>query len=147
MRSRGLVSSMYRAARLANDVSALASGNPNRIARRLETRSSAGPWLEVVSGASSGAGSAMAELTWRAALARYRLSRQLETRARQAPFSVTTAGEALIITPGTGRPRRLTGDQFERSLPLIDRAGRGQLVEAILNSSYIEAIVDDLRRA
>jgi hypothetical protein len=46
----------------------------------------------------------MAELTWRAALARYRLSTQLETRARQAPFSVTTDGEALIITPGMGRP-------------------------------------------
>jgi hypothetical protein len=89
----------------------------------------------------------MAELTWRAALARYRLSTQLETRARQAPFSVTTDGEALIITPSTGRPRRLTEGQFERSLPLMDRAGRGQLVEATFNSSYIEAIVDDLRGA
>ena len=33
MRRRGLVSQMYRAARLANDVSTLASGNPHRIAR------------------------------------------------------------------------------------------------------------------
>lgn len=38
MRSRGLVSKMYRAARLANDVSVLASGNPNRIARRARNR-------------------------------------------------------------------------------------------------------------
>jgi hypothetical protein len=29
----------------------------------------------------------------------------------------------------------------------MDRAGRGQLVEATFNSSYIEAIVDDLRGA
>jgi hypothetical protein len=38
MRSRGLVSNMYRAARVANDVSVLASGNPNRIARRARNR-------------------------------------------------------------------------------------------------------------
>ena len=37
MRRRGFVSEMYRAARLANDVSALASGNPSRIARRART--------------------------------------------------------------------------------------------------------------
>lgn len=34
MRSRGLVSSMYRAARTANTVSAIASGNPRRMGRR-----------------------------------------------------------------------------------------------------------------
>jgi hypothetical protein len=34
MRRRGLVSELYRAARLANDVSVLASGNPRRISRR-----------------------------------------------------------------------------------------------------------------
>jgi hypothetical protein len=38
MRSRGLVSNMYRAARLANDVSVLASRNPNRIARRARNK-------------------------------------------------------------------------------------------------------------
>ena len=38
MRRRGLVSQMYAAARLANDVSALASGNPRRIARRARNR-------------------------------------------------------------------------------------------------------------
>lgn len=38
MRSRGLVSNMYRAARLANDVSVLASGDPNRIARRAKNK-------------------------------------------------------------------------------------------------------------
>jgi hypothetical protein len=34
VRRRGLASNLYRTARVANDVSALASGNPRRIARR-----------------------------------------------------------------------------------------------------------------
>lgn len=38
MRRRSLVSEMYRAARIANDVSTLASGNPHRIARRARNR-------------------------------------------------------------------------------------------------------------
>jgi hypothetical protein len=37
--------------------------------------------------------------------------------------------------------------QFAGSLPLVDRAGRAPLWEASYNSSCIEAIVDDLRRA
>jgi hypothetical protein len=38
VRRRGFVSEMYRAARLANDVSTLASGNPSRIARRARNK-------------------------------------------------------------------------------------------------------------
>ncbi len=38
MRRRSLVSEMYRAARLANDVSVLASGDPTRIARRMKNK-------------------------------------------------------------------------------------------------------------
>jgi len=38
MRRRGLVSNLYRAARLANDVSVLTSGNPRRIARRAKNK-------------------------------------------------------------------------------------------------------------
>lgn len=38
MRRRSFVSQMYAAARLANDVSTLASGNPRRIARRAKNR-------------------------------------------------------------------------------------------------------------
>jgi hypothetical protein len=38
MRRRGLVSNLYRTARLANDVSALASGNPHQIARRAKNK-------------------------------------------------------------------------------------------------------------
>ncbi len=38
MRRRGFVSELYRAARMANNVSTLASGNPHRIARRARNR-------------------------------------------------------------------------------------------------------------
>jgi hypothetical protein len=38
VRRRGLVSNLYRTARLANDVSVIASGNPHRIARRAKNK-------------------------------------------------------------------------------------------------------------
>jgi muconolactone delta-isomerase len=38
VRHRGFVSQMYTAARLANDISVLASGNPHRIARRAKNK-------------------------------------------------------------------------------------------------------------
>jgi hypothetical protein len=38
MRRRGLVSNLYRTARLANDVSVITSGNPHRIARRAKNK-------------------------------------------------------------------------------------------------------------
>jgi hypothetical protein len=38
MRRRGLVSSLYRTARVANDISVLASGNPRRITRRAKNK-------------------------------------------------------------------------------------------------------------
>jgi len=37
-RRRGLVSQLYRSARLANDISVIASGNPDRIARRARNK-------------------------------------------------------------------------------------------------------------
>jgi hypothetical protein len=88
----------------------------------------------------------MAAPTWRAALLQCRTFRNLVTRARHAPFSVQSVGSALIVVPSSGLLRRITQAQFERSLPLIDGAGRAPLLEASYNSSYIEAIVDDLRR-
>jgi len=38
MRRRGLVSNLYRTARLENDASTLASGKPHRIARRARNK-------------------------------------------------------------------------------------------------------------
>jgi hypothetical protein len=38
VRSRGFVSQLYAAARLANDISTIASGNPGRIARRAKNK-------------------------------------------------------------------------------------------------------------
>ena len=38
MRRRSFVSDVYRAARIANDISTVASGNPHRIARRARNR-------------------------------------------------------------------------------------------------------------
>jgi hypothetical protein len=38
MRRHGLVSNLYRTARLANDLSVLTSGNPNRMARRAKNK-------------------------------------------------------------------------------------------------------------
>ena len=38
MRHRSFVSNMYRAARMANDISVLASGDPHRIMRRAKNK-------------------------------------------------------------------------------------------------------------
>jgi hypothetical protein len=38
LRRRGLVSSLYRTARMANDISVLTSGNPRRITRRAKNK-------------------------------------------------------------------------------------------------------------
>jgi hypothetical protein len=38
VRHRSLVSQLYRTARFANDVSAVASGNPHRMARRAKNK-------------------------------------------------------------------------------------------------------------
>ena len=59
---------------------------------------------------------------------------------------VQAEGAALVVTPASGRPRLITEREWERSVLLVDRAARGALTEATFNSSYIEAIVDDLRR-
>ena len=88
----------------------------------------------------------MAQPSWQLAVTRYRVRRELVTRARRRPFYVEASGNALVVTVATGSQRRITESEFELSLPLIDHVGRGPLQEATFNSSYIEAIVDDLRR-
>jgi len=88
----------------------------------------------------------MAVPTWRDALLRYRTPRDLVTRARRAPFSVQSVGSALIVTPSSGLARPINQSQFEHTLSLLGGADRSALQQASFNSSYIEAIVDDLRR-
>lgn len=51
----------------------------------------------------------------------------------------------LVVTPTSGHSRRITEREWERTVPLLDRASRAALMEATFNSSYIEAIVEDLR--
>ena len=89
----------------------------------------------------------MADPTWRDAFLRYRTPRDLVTRARRAPFSVQSVGSALIVTPRSGVARPINQADFERTMPLLGGADRSALPQASFNSSYIEAIVDDLRRA
>lgn len=82
---------------------------------------------------------------WSQVLARYRAPRRLATRARRAAFVVVAAGEALRVTPeSSGRARNVTRADFERAAPLLDRAGRGEVNEASRNSSYVEAILEDI---
>ena len=77
---------------------------------------------------------------------RYRTPRELATRARRRPrFRVASVGAALVVTPSTGRPRAMNEHEFVRAVPLIDGATRGPLQAATYNSSYIEAIIDDIR--
>jgi len=63
----------------------------------------------------------MAYTTWGAAVLRYRTRRDLVTRVRQALFSVETVGVAIVASPRSGRPRRVTEREWERSLPLRAR--------------------------
>jgi hypothetical protein len=88
----------------------------------------------------------MVEPRWELAVARYRVPRRLATRARGASFEVVSAGPALLVTPSSGHPRRITEREWELAVPLLNRAGRAALTEATFNSSYLEAIVEDLRR-
>ena len=89
----------------------------------------------------------MAEPAWNLALARYRVPRRLTTPMPRASFEVASAASALLVTPASGHSRRITKREWERSVPLLNRAGRAILTEATFNSSYIEAIVADLRRS
>jgi hypothetical protein len=84
---------------------------------------------------------------WREVLDRYRTPTRLRTVAREAPVIVVRSGDDLTITPGsTVQSRRLTRADFERAAPLLGGAGRGEVNEASRNSSYVEAILADVRR-
>jgi hypothetical protein len=84
---------------------------------------------------------------WGEVIARYRAPARLVTRARRAGFTVAARGSVLRVTPdSTGRTRNLVRADFERTVELLGRASRGEVVEASRNSSYVEAILDDLGR-
>ena len=79
---------------------------------------------------------------WREICFRYRVPKDLRTRARELPFTVITDGDALQITPeSTGKTRPLTQREFERGVALL---GSSSITAATQNASYIEAIVLDL---
>lgn len=89
----------------------------------------------------------MGAVAWARAIERYSMPRRLSTRARHRSFTVQAVADALVIVPGSGHARTVARREFERALALIDRSGRGPLQQTTFNSSYIEAIADDLRRA
>lgn len=82
---------------------------------------------------------------WPAILARYKTPRDLATRARRRPFQVASVGSSLVVTPSTGRLRTIHEHEFARAVPLIDGPTRRPLQSATYNSSYVEAIIDDIR--
>ena len=84
--------------------------------------------------------------SWSTAITRYGSSRRLLTRARKQPFDVAAVGQVLVVTASTGRKRRITKGEWDRVIPLLDLAARVDLTAATFNSSYLQAIVDDLRR-
>ena len=85
------------------------------------------------------------DATWKQALDRYRVPRTLHTRARHRPFTVASGNDELLIAPGTGTTRRVFEAEFTAAVPLFDRVERQELLAVTWNSSYLEAISDDLR--
>jgi hypothetical protein len=83
---------------------------------------------------------------WSAVLDRYRTPTRLRTVARQAPFIVVASGSDLRVMPdSSGRGRTLTQADFARAAPLLGRDGRGEVMDASRNSTYVEAILADFR--
>jgi hypothetical protein len=91
-------------------------------------------------------GMTMSLPAWPAILARYRAPAELVTRAQRRPFRVESVGSSLVVTPSTGRARTIHAHEFERAIPLIDRPARAPVQAVTFNSSYVEAIIDDIRR-
>lgn len=84
------------------------------------------------------------EPNWRVAMGRYRTPRVLHTRARGRSFTVEAAKDHLVITPETGRERRVSAAEFLKVIPLMTSNSRVELLALTFNSSYLEAIADDL---
>jgi hypothetical protein len=90
---------------------------------------------------------ATADPTWAVALERYAMPLELHTRARGSEFKVEARDGALVITPDTGRPRRVFAAEFLQVASIIDSASRRELQAVTFNSSYLEAVLTDLRSA
>lgn len=82
---------------------------------------------------------------WSLALSRYRTPATLRTLARHRPFEVRASREELVITPETGRPRRVFAAEFLKVVELLGQGSRQDLLGVTFNSSYLEAIARDLR--
>jgi len=89
----------------------------------------------------------VADPAWIGALQRYAPPRVLRTRARGRPFTVATGNDHLVITPESGRPRRVFAAEFLRVARLVGSGSREELLTVTFNVSYLEAITDDLRTA
>ncbi len=89
----------------------------------------------------------VADPTWTSALGRYAPPRVLQTRARGRPFTVATGNDHLVITPETGRPRRVFAAEFLRVAQLLGSGSREELLTVTFNVSYLEAVIDDLESA
>ncbi len=87
----------------------------------------------------------MASGLWAQAIARYRVPRALQTLKQGRAFTVVCIGDRLEVTPSTGRPRRIYESNFLKAQPLIDDPTRGKATDVSYDSSYIRAILDDLR--
>ncbi len=90
---------------------------------------------------------AVAPPDWTEVLAGYASGARLATRARGIPFDVTSSGSALIVTPLTGTPRRVTQRDFDRHWDAAAAYAPGtDWRKTTRNSSYLEAIAHDLSR-
>lgn len=76
---------------------------------------------------------------------RYRELWTLRTRATGTPFRVIWRSGELIVIPTSGNERVVTAEELRRTWPLIEAgARRTALKEVSNNSSYLEAVFDDL---
>ena len=74
-------------------------------------------------------------------------TKRLHTIERDKPFDAVVDFDAIKVTPTTGQVRRITRAEFERIARMIV-AGQapGDLQNETFNSSYLESIVNYLRR-
>jgi hypothetical protein len=76
---------------------------------------------------------------WQIVLARYAVTRRLETSARGLPFTVVSTSTALLVTPSSGVNRRIAEAEFRH---FCDESTDRQSVTR--NRSYLGAIAADV---